>query len=139
MRKMMLRISKLAPAALLALGLLVAGEARAERACEKPASETGRVCPVAVCIALQDEVNRLCKTPAPTSCRRISGCAALQAMRARWVACRDSRVEIRSVCFPAGEPGHDLQITMRNGNIADCDARIALPEPVGCADPCPGS
>lgn len=138
MRKLMFKISKFAPAALAVAGVLVAGAARAERECERPASETGRVCEVAVCIAMQDQVNLLCKTPAPVGCYKVFGCAAREAMRQRWVDCRQSRIDIRAVCFPAGEPGHDQKILDATATIAKCDRAIQEPTTRGgCTDPCP--
>jgi Novel toxin 16 len=138
MRKLKFRAVTVASAvAALLAATLFAGDALAVRACSDDPAITGRTCPELVCIALQDEVDLLCKSPAPTSCNSISGCAALQAMRARWEACRDARLEINFTCWGGGNPGHLQAVTQTEINIANCDARIALPEPVGCADPCP--
>jgi len=140
MRKLMLKISKFAPAVLLAAGVLVAGEARAQRECSKDPAITGRVCTEAVCIALQDLVDLNCKTPpAPRGCYKEFGCAARQAMKQRWLDCRESRVNIRTACWPAGDPGgHDVQITQIDTVLAQCER--AIQEKVtngGCNDPCP--
>jgi hypothetical protein len=138
MRKPALWNAKSAVSALVVIGgLLLATDAQAQRLCSQDPLITGRTCPEAVCIALQDQVDLLCKTPAPTSCNSISGCSALQAMRARWVACRDARVEINVTCWGGGNAGHQQAVNQCNINISNCDARIALPEPTGCADPCP--
>jgi hypothetical protein len=139
MRKLGITTWSLTPAAVaVALAVLVCPPgAQAQRRCELPAELTGRTCPVEVCIALQDAVDLACKSPAPTSCKNISGCSALLAMRARWESCRDARVTINATCWGGGDGGHQQAITQANINIANCDARIALPEPVGCADPCP--
>lgn len=127
-----------APTALLALAcMLVAGDARADRACEAPASTTGRTCDVAQCLALQATVNAACKTPAPNSCARISGCAALRQERSRWLQCYIARSTINSVCWSGGDAGHQQAAAQAAQNLGTCDARIALPEPVGCASPCP--
>ncbi|HEV2844579.1 MAG TPA: hypothetical protein VG477_07020 [Thermoanaerobaculia bacterium] len=135
MRKMMFKISKFAPAALLAAGLLTAGEAQA-RGCDD--ANPLMMCPLAECIALQNQVNLLCKTPAPLACRNVSGCAARTAMRQRWVDCRDARVTINNTCWSGGDPGHIQAVTQANISITKCDTEIAKPTTQGgCADPCP--
>lgn len=45
------------------------------------------------------------------------------------------------IAFPAigwggGDIGHQQQVAQAYQNVATCDARIALPRPVGCTDPC---
>jgi hypothetical protein len=128
-----LTLKTLAPAALLVAGFLLSGRANAQCADTNPEM----VCPLATCITLQAAVVLNCKTPPPLACRRISGCAALQAMRARWESCRDSRNTINATCFGGGNPGHQQAAALADLNVRNCDARIALPEPEGCADPCP--
>lgn len=140
MRKLMFKISKFAPAVLVAAGVLVAGEARAQRECEKPKEETGRVCEVAVCLALQDQVDLNCKAqPAPKGCYKVFGCAERQAMKQRWLDCRQSRINIRTTCWPLGDPGgHDTQVAQIDVVLAQCER--AIQEKItngGCNDPCP--
>jgi hypothetical protein len=137
MRKMMFKISKLAPAVLLAGGLLTAGEAHARGCLEDPAI-SGRTCDEAVCVALQADVNLKCKTPAPLACRNVFGCAQRTAMRQRWVDCRDARVTINTTCWGGGDAGHIQAVTQANISITKCDTEIAKPTTQGgCTDPCP--
>lgn len=117
--------------------LLGASGARADRACEAPASTTGRTCDVAECLALQASVNSACKSPAPNSCTRLSGCSALRQERSRWLQCYIARSTINTVCWSGGDAGHQQAAAQAIQNVYTCDARIALPEPVGCGRPCP--
>jgi len=140
MRKVMLRIWKLAPAVLAAGGLLIASEARAQCSDSNPEM----VCPLAVCQSLQAIVKSaaacgdyLSGVQQPKSCNGISGCAALKAMRQQWANCRDARNNINNTCFSGGNPGHQQAAASAALNVSNCDARIALPEPIGCEDPCP--
>jgi hypothetical protein len=145
MRKMMFKISKFAPAALLAVGVLVAGEARADRRCELPAAETGRTCPVEVCITMQDAVKAgdACGdrfgAPQPRSCSRGLGCTGNQQMQQRWTTCRDRRNAINATCWGGGDPGHQRAAEQADINVTNCTSIIALPmSQGGCAqDPCP--
>jgi putative RNase toxin 16 of polymorphic toxin system len=131
------RTSRLAPAALIVLAcVLGAGDARADRACEADPSTTGRMCSVAQCLALQLTVNTACKSPAPSSCTRLSGCDALKQERSRWLQCYIARTTINSVCWSGGDAGHQQAAAQAIQNVGTCDARIALPEPVGCSNPC---
>ncbi|MFP2933874.1 hypothetical protein ACLESO_53845 [Pyxidicoccus sp. 3LG] len=120
------------------VGLLGAGEALAQdRWCMLPAATTGRTCDEATCLTMQAAINLICKQPAPYSCDRISGCTALQAMRTHWQSCLDSRLAFHAACFPVPNAGHAIIIQQTRDSIAKCTARIALPQPVGCADDCP--
>jgi len=121
-------------AVLLAGGLLFGSEA-AQAQCSE--SNPEMVCPLAVCQALQAVVVATCKAPPPLACRRISGCEPLKAMRQRWASCRDARNDINLTCFGGGNPGHRTAADLADLNVRNCDARIALPEPEGCGDPCP--
>lgn len=116
----------------------------AQRRCEEDAAITGRTCSVATCLSLQAAVkspsacgDRAVPGSAPTSCNGISGCSALQAMRTRWIACGNARDKINAVCWRGGDPGHTQASIQAWQNVSNCNVRIALPEPVGCADPCP--
>lgn len=136
MRRMMFRISRFAPAALLAAGVLVAGEARAQRGCYDGNPEMK--CPLATCQSLQADVNLKCKTPPPLACRNVFGCAQRTAMRQRWIDCRDARVEINNTCWSGGDPGHIQAVAQANTSITKCNAEIAKPTTQGgCNDPCP--
>jgi hypothetical protein len=140
MRKVMSRLWKLAPAVLTVAGFLIAGEARAQCSDSNPEMK----CPLATCQFLQSIVKSAAAcgdfkagVQQPKSCNGISGCAALQAMRGRWEACRDARIDINVTCFSGGNPGHQTAADQAALNVANCSTRIALPEPTGCADPCP--
>ena len=131
---MRLRIPKLIPAALLLLaGLFFAGRAEAQCSTSNPLM----TCPLAECITLQADVNASCKSPAPVSCAGLSGCSVLQAEKTKWLACYAARSRIMVRCFGGGDLGHQQAATQAIQNVATCDARIKLPQPVGCADPCP--
>lgn len=105
------------------------------RGCLDPTANVG--CSVAECQGLQVNVNSACKNPAPTSCRNIVGCNPLRAMKQRWLNCYTARTIINERCFAGGDIGHQQAAAQAIQNVSVCDARIALPEPVGCADPCP--
>ena len=136
MRKTMFKFSKLAPAALLAAGLLMAGEAQAQRGCFE--GNPLMLCPLLTCQTLQADVNLKCKTPPPLACRNVFGCAVRTAMRQRWVDCRDARVVINTTCWGGGDPGHIQAVAQANISISKCDTEIAKPTTQGgCTDPCP--
>ena len=126
---------RLVPTAALLLALLAAPPAWADRMCELPASVTGRICPVEVCIALQIEVNTV--GMGRLGCNKISGCSALKAMRQKWLDYYVARSRINVVCWGGGDEGHQIAAAQAIEQVTVCDGRIALPEPVGCANPCP--
>ena len=72
----------------------------------------------------------------PASCTGIVGCAELQRRRALNVQCISLRQSV-GACYIVPHAGHQQQIAQRRNMIAKCDRKIALPEPQGCADPCP--
>jgi hypothetical protein len=140
MRKMMLRISKFAPMAFVVAGTLLCVDiAHAQRRCSQDPAVTGRTCPELTCIALQDDVDLKCKTPAPQACRNVFGCAERTAMRQRWVDCLGARETIHATCWiGVVDPGHEQAVTQVNISITKCDAEIAKPTTEGgCKDPCP--
>ncbi|HTG33744.1 MAG TPA: hypothetical protein VLB76_12520 [Thermoanaerobaculia bacterium] len=138
MRKMMLRVSRFAPVALVAAGaLLFAGEAWADRACD--AANPLLRCPVLECIALLADVNSICKTPAPQACRNVSGCFALRQERQHWLDCYTARTIMNDRCWGGGDPGHQERAADAIKQVGACDRLIAMPEPQGCADPCSGN
>lgn len=128
------RCRRLWAGALLAFGLALvpAGEAQAQCSDSNPEM----ICPLSVCIALQADVTLQCKTPAPVSCNSIVGCSPLQAMKRRWLDCGAARSRINVNCFGGGNIGHQTALAQVYQNVGTCDARIALPRPVGCTDPC---
>lgn len=129
-----LRIPKLTPAALaLAAGLFFAGQAGAQCDVNNPLM----LCPLSVCVTLQADVTLSCKTPPPVSCAGLSGCGVLQAEKTKWLACYAARSRINVTCFGGGDLGHQQAAAQAIMNVSTCDARIRLPQPVGCADPCP--
>lgn len=140
MRKTGMRVLKLAPAMLVALAWLGAAPAQAQCSESNPEMK----CPLEVCRALQAIVKSATACgdfkagiSQPISCNKISGCSALRAMRTRWVNCRDARNNINNTCFSGGNQGHRQAASAADLNVRNCDTRIALPEPIGCADPCP--
>ena len=137
MKKWMYRVSKFAPAVLVAAGILIAGEARAERGCLEDPVLTGRTCTELECVALQANVNNSCKNPAPISCNSISGCFLLRQEKQKWLSCYEARSIINARCWSGGDFGHQQAAAQAIQNVGTCEARIALPQPTGCADPCP--
>lgn len=137
MRKM-LRVSRFAPAVFMAAVLLLAAPAHAQRRCSQDPAVTGRTCPEAVCIALQDIVDLKCKTPAPLACRNVFGCEARTAMRQRWMDCLDARENIHNTCWiGVVDPGHEQAVAQVETSIAKCNTEIAKPKSEGGCDPCP--
>jgi hypothetical protein len=131
-----LRIPRLIPVALvLVAGLLFAGRAQAQCDVTNPML----TCPVAECIALQAQVHApdSCGPPAPLACRNVTGCFNLRAMRQQWLNCYVARSRINVRCFGGGDMGHQIAAAQAIQNVYACDSIIALPEPEGCADPCP--
>lgn len=134
MRKTCLRNTRCLAVALFGVAALWLGRA-AEAQCV-----TGNplmLCPLSVCLTLQADVTLQCKTPPPTSCAGIVGCSALQAMKTRWLACGAARSRINVTCFGGGDLGHQTALAQVYTNVGTCEARIALPRPTGCTDPCP--
>jgi hypothetical protein len=132
----MLKVAKLAPVAFAALAALAfAGAANAERGCD--AANPLMLCPLAECIALQANVNSICKNPAPVSCGGLEGCNVLRREKQHWLDCYTARNIINARCWAGGDLGHQQAAAQAIQNVGICDARIALPDPIGCADPCP--
>lgn len=130
--KKRLRVALHAPLLLVALTAL---DASAERVCERPMSETGRTCTVEECIALQDEVNFLCKGDnEPPKCANLSpqDCQGLEEAKEAWRACQDARIEINFGCWGGGDPGHVAKVTEASLEIVTCNLIIAL----HCGNPC---
>lgn len=129
--------SRFARAAVAALAMLAgaAQAAQAQRACD--AANPLLQCPVSVCIALQANVNSICKMPAPVSCNSLSGCNVLRRERQHWLDCYTARTIINNTCWGGGDLGHQEAEANAITQVGICTARIALPDPVGCADPCP--
>lgn len=127
---------RLAVAAMTAALLFLAKDARAERACEADPLITGRACPVEMCIALQDQVTRRCKAPAPYACKNVSGCEALLRERQHWLDCYIARTTINMKCWNGGDLGHQQGAATAIEHVGKCDERIALPRPEGCGNSC---
>jgi hypothetical protein len=125
--KWMYRISKFGPAALLVVGLLVAGEARAQQAkrgCyEKPGN-----CTVAECLVLQSNVKApdSCSTPesALKGCAKLRTCSEMKEARSRWLKCSLSRSFINNACFDGGSPEHVAQQAIALEKSRECTAKI---------------
>lgn len=118
----------------LLLVLAVAPRAGAERACRE--DNPLMKCPVEVCIALQDDVNRICK-PKPKACQNTTGCFNLRQTRQRFLDCYAARSRINVTCWDGGDPRHQAEQIEAIEQVYVCEARMRLPEPIGCADPCP--
>jgi hypothetical protein len=128
------------PLTRLLLALLLAAAAlpaSADRGCLGDPLLTGRTCSEVECVALQANVNSACKNPAPRSCNSISGCGALRFEKGRWLACANARDIINARCWGGGDPGHQQASAQAWQNVGNCTIRMRLPEPIGCADPCP--
>ena len=136
MRKVLLRRLTLSPAVIALLAAFVfAGDAQAQRGCF-PGNPLMQ-CPVEECIALQATVVLICKTPAPVSCDETMGCNALRREKQHWLDCYIARNIINARCWGGGDLGHQQAAAQAIQNVGWCEALIALPQPVGCADPCP--
>lgn len=149
MGKVMLRISKLAPAALLAAGMLTAGEAWAQRGCS-PLNPNMR-CDLATCQALEAAVKApdSCSTQQfPLSgCDNISGCFNLTQAKNRWLKCYETRTRLNMACFTrfgatdpddlGGDEEHQTKAAIAITKASECQAKMKLPAPTGCGkDPC---
>lgn len=91
-------------------------------------------CSLAECIARHDLKDEICNQP--RSCRGVFGCAALKSKLALNQNCIAAR-EYVDECFFLPHPGHVTANAEARNAIATCERKIALPEPEGCADPCP--
>jgi hypothetical protein len=120
----------------LSVAWLSASPARADRACSMPPALTGRTCTEAVCITLQAEVD-LWKAAPKVSCNRLAGCGILRAEKAKWLNLYIARNKINAICWGGGDAGHQQAAAQAIEQVGICEARIALPEPIGCSDPCP--
>ena len=118
--------------ATVALFLSLGGPAHAA-GCADPTANVG--CSLAECLALQADVNAT--KAGLSSCNSITGCSLLRSMKSRWLAHYEARSRINTRCYAGGDLGHQQAAAQAIQNVSNCDARIALPEPVGCADPCP--
>jgi hypothetical protein len=139
MRKRMLRISQLAPVAFAAAALLLAAPSHAQRRCSQNPEVTGRSCPEAVCIALQDIVDLKCKSGVK-ACRNVFGCAIRQTSLQGWEACLEARENIHNTCWiGVVDIRHQAEVARVKDEIADCHTQIARPiSEGGCGpDPCP--
>lgn len=114
---------------------VLAGNAALARGCLDPLANVG--CSIVECQALQVNVNSSCKNPSPSSCNNIEGCSELTSMKSRWLGCYTARNIINGRCYAGGDIGHQMAAASAISHVGVCDTRIALPEPVGCADPCP--
>lgn len=93
-------------------------------------------CSVAECVALQANVTSSCKSGL-SGCRPGDGCPVLRSKRQQWLDCYTARNIINNRCFFGGDEGHQIAAAQAIQNVGTCDSVIALPEPEGCADPCP--
>jgi Novel toxin 16 len=117
--------------------LVPTGKAVAERRCELPAEETGRTCPVEVCLALQANVHNPLSCDGARACSNIFGCPSLLFMRQNWRNCQDARNTINITCWGGGDDGHRAAADMAGRHVAWCTERIAKPVTQGgCGDPC---
>ena len=102
--------------------------------CADPTANVG--CSVAECIALQAAVDG---TKGAPSCKNVSGCTPLRSARQQWLDHYTARSIINGRCYAGGDIGHQIAAANAIEHVGKCDARIALPQPVGCEDPCPGA
>ncbi|HEY2943286.1 MAG TPA: hypothetical protein VGN09_12705 [Vicinamibacteria bacterium] len=117
--------------------LLLARDASAERRCEEPAELTGRTCSVEECILLSDAVHAPDACGGASSCETMTGCSALQQMRQRWLNCYTRRITVNARCWSDFDLDHQWQAAEAIRHEGICAARMRLPQPEGCADPCP--
>lgn len=131
-------LSTLARVALAAVAaFLLARDASAERRCEEPAELTGRTCSVEECILLSDAVHAPDACGGASSCEPINGCSALRTMKSRWLNCYNRRIIVNARCWSDFDLDHQWQAAEAARHMGICDAKIRLPQPEGCADPCP--
>jgi hypothetical protein len=108
--------------------------------CSQDPAVTGMVCTEEECIIRQALVEATCKTPGVHSCMGQEGCEWLEEIKAKREACLVARLNMKGYCFPRPNPrsaGHDEEIRKVVAGILVCDERIAMPQPIGCANPCP--
>ncbi|MBL1274751.1 MAG: hypothetical protein COB30_001560 [Ectothiorhodospiraceae bacterium] len=116
-----------------ALVFLTVSNTAFSRGCASPANVG---CSVAECEALQATMKVTCGKV--SSCEKIStGCSDLQAMKGKWLACYTERNIINNRCYAGGDLGHQMAAASAIEHVGKCEKMIALPEPIGCADPCP--
>jgi len=138
MRELTRALSAVGLIALAAAGtLLLARDASAERRCEEPAELTGRICSVEECVLLSDAVHAPDACGGVSSCEDIEGCALLQAMRQKWLNCYTRRITVNARCWSNFDLDHQWQAAEAIRHVGVCDERMKLPQPEGCADPCP--
>ena len=124
--------------ALAALAILAATEAGAQvRRCSQDPVLTGRICSEAECILLSDAVHAPDACGGTASCETMAGCTALRAMRQNWLNCYQRRIIVNARCWSNFDLDHQWQAAEAIRHVGVCDARIRLPQPTGCADPCP--
>ncbi|PYQ07813.1 MAG: hypothetical protein DMF82_02840 [Acidobacteria bacterium] len=117
--------------------LLLVPDARAERRCEEDPAISGRICSEAECILLSDAVHAPDACGGVSSCEDISGCSALTAMRQKWLNCYTRRITVNARCWSNFDLDHQWQAAEAIRHVGVCDERMKLPQPEGCADPCP--
>jgi hypothetical protein len=137
MREPRRALSTLARVALAAGVFLLARDASAQRRCEEDPAISGRICSEAECILLSDAVHEPDACGGTISCESLEGCATLRAMRQTWLNCYTRRIIVNARCWANFDLDHQWQAAEAIRHVGVCDARIRLPEPVGCADPCP--
>jgi hypothetical protein len=138
MVEMRLRLARLFPAVAAAAAVLaLASDASAQRRCEQDPAISGRTRSVAECILLSDAVHAADACGGTISCERITGCSALRAMRQTWLNCYQRRIIVNARCWSNFDLDHQWQAAEAIRHVGVCDARIRLPQPTGCADPCP--
>ena len=96
------------------------------------------LCPLKVCLALSAAVHspatcssRACPLPA---CRKVNGCENLKQALSRWIACAAARDTINVTCFAGGDLVHQNLANEARLKAQECEAKIALPRPEGCAE-----
>ena len=100
------------------------------------ASSANVGCSIAECLALQANKDTACS--GKKSCERIAtGCSDLRAMKSIWLSCYTARNIINNRCYAGGDWDHQWQAAEAIRHVGICNRMIALPEPIGCADPCP--
>ena len=114
-------------------GLLFAGGASAQCDVTNPRM----ICPLAECLLLQGNVNQICKNPAPVSCEGLSGCNVLRREKQHWLDCYIARSSINKRCFSDTDWDHQWAQSEAIRHVGVCEARMRLPDPIGCGDPCP--
>lgn len=106
------------------------------RECLKPAEITGRTCSEETCVALQDNVDRLCKTL--IACNAVTDdCPDIKEKIQQAYQCIEARRTINATCWNGSNAGHHIQIANHLRYIENCKRKYAHMVKTGKCGPDP--